>query len=483
MHEERDGLEKKLKQEAAGWSVQPSAEVWSGIQSQLPRRRRRGFWWAAAAVLLLGGAYLWYPHAETPAPAALSGEATPAEKHPPSSLQPVVPPASPSASGSSQSTASTPPTPSAASPVYSSSRTNGSGIRATEGAGGAGQAPRVPAPSPADKAVPAGKSGEPMTAPSLAPGTPLVPLTGALALQASPLQPGPAQAAPVGASFLPPVSAAAGVQPSDAWPAPAALPPRAAVRRLHWEAYVTPALSYRHWRHQARLPSGSSSDYAAAPSNNNPGYTATPLDTPHLSHQPVAGWNAGVQAAWSIGPRLSLLGGLRVSSMGYQIKAYRSFQAYVQGNRGPAFAPAAAANSQFTALARAAPPADQKNPRILHNHYFYAQVPLLLRMEYGQGAGLRFFSSAGAGLSLLWDAHANIYAPESGRYFTDPDKLRTVNADLYFQAGVTAPLGRSLRLQLGPSFQYQLFSTYRKYPQVREYPWQLGLRLGLQWPR
>jgi hypothetical protein len=106
---------------------------------------------------------------------------------------------------------------------------------------------------------------------------------------------------------------------------------------------------------------------------------------------------------------------------------------------------------------------------------------LLISRRFGQAGKIHFNVAAGGGVLYLIKSSAIIFAPESGRYFRDEDMLKPFNGSLHLEADVVFPLSKKINFTIGPSMQYQVFSTYKDYPQVKEHPYFPGIRAALQW--
>ncbi|MGH2644824.1 MAG: hypothetical protein ACRDE2_12795, partial [Chitinophagaceae bacterium] len=116
----------------------------------------------------------------------------------------------------------------------------------------------------------------------------------------------------------------------------------------------------------------------------------------------------------------------------------------------------------------------------LHNSYSLIEIPFLINKQFGNSHGVAFNVCAGVGLSYLFHANPVIYSPVSGRYFSDNHYIRSINGDYHIETSVLILLSSQLKLDIGPSFQYQILSSYKNYPAVKEHPYFIGLKTGLQ---
>jgi hypothetical protein len=107
----------------------------------------------------------------------------------------------------------------------------------------------------------------------------------------------------------------------------------------------------------------------------------------------------------------------------------------------------------------------------------------MLAGEFGGAGKLSYTLAGGAVLGWVVSSDPVIYSPDSKRYFTGSCYVRRFRTGLELEALVNLPLQGALQISTGPSLQYQLSSSYRNYPQVKEHPYLLGISAGLQWRR
>ena len=198
-----------------------------------------------------------------------------------------------------------------------------------------------------------------------------------------------------------------------------------------------------------------------------------------FKQEPDWSWVAAAQVTIPLGKQWFMQSGLSVTRISYRILAYGTYPAYVQNNGDPSIASRRNINSFYTT--NAVVPVTK--PSYIHNRYLAAEVPLLIGWQLGNPDKTSFSIGAGAGLSYLLGSNTVIYSPDSRRYFTDKDYPRTINGNLHLETSVHLPLTEKFRISVGPSFQYQAFSTYKNYPQVKEHPYFLGIKTGLQWTK
>lgn len=255
--------------------------------------------------------------------------------------------------------------------------------------------------------------------------------------------------------------------------------------KITFGIYFTPGMSYRTLKTGGRPSSGGR--MMASPNSPNidgirPGNAQefassmriNTTDKP-LQQKQGWGWGSGIRVALHLPDNWLLQSGLSLRQTNYDITAYRQDPAYVYNN-GAAYTMAAApmANSNYAQYASRNIANDQVTT--LENSYLSTELPLLIGRRFGSPDAFSVTVLAGAGLTYLLHANSVMYAPNSQRYFTDEDYLSPFNGSLILEANMNVPLGKNLGFSIGPAFQYQMFSSYKGYDPVSEFPYLIGLK-------
>lgn len=471
MNEEQqqgDELERILQEAADELYLQPSSVVWEQVTDQLhPSAKKFPYWIAAAASLLLltGGYFMWHSFAPKPvamhdktfaaAPAQqisstpssnpdnISGSNATATPSAASEQKKEATTAQPSYAGSSTALRNALPVaaqnyvaqPSAASPSSEETRTNA----ATE----ASPAAEIAASQDTYRATSAEASDENVKAGVL------------------PQTTGPTSTA------LPAAQEDAGSSPNANLSVTKKAPQN---HKWSWEAYVVPALSYRSF-HFSNIKEGSGS-------NNNyvtSSFTSIHPDTTTVYHSPSVGLGVGFYLSRSIGKRMSLSMGIRVDKMEYKISALRAYPSSQDYNRIQSMA----SSSPSRGLSSNASLSNTYKSVTLHNKYLQLNIPLVINWEHPLGSSLQLELNGGISGSYLLHDHIHIFSPRSGHYFKDPDLIRHWNSDLELGAALRFPVGAKWDMDIGPMLQYQLLSTYPQDFDVKEHPYNAGIKIGL----
>lgn len=247
-----------------------------------------------------------------------------------------------------------------------------------------------------------------------------------------------------------------------------------------FEIFYSPSLGYR------TLAKGSSrmmanSSYPSIGQSVSLSQSPSPALS-SLKQQPEWSWSAGARIIFPLRKSWSLQTGLSAAEMNYRIAAYGTHPVYIQNNAAT-YSYYAMPGRSISTMGINAFAAARSPQSYLHNNYIIGEIPLLVNKQFGNPHGVTFNLGAGAGLSYLFHSAPVIYSPFSGSYLTDNRYIRSVNGDFLMEASLLIPLSAHLKLGIGPSFQYQILSSYKNYTAVKEHPYLIGLKTGLQLDR
>lgn len=438
----RDELEKMLQEEADLFALKPSEKVWQKVNKELhPHSREKYFIRLALPILLAalgaGGYLVLHHHGKEQAPATLTGQ-IPGNNHqasPPSGNSVNKPPA-----GQPFANAQ-PASPQKINIVANPKRKESS-----------------PGISISRQGNIATSAGNPQINPSPGPGSLKKPATPAREKREPPaLQTDSAAAFTLHNPRL--VPPAPPTPKTETVGAPAGRDTIAVktARRPQWELYFAPSGSYRF----LHLAKGTGSGF------------------PGKLHDNVSsGFSAGLQVKWHLSRQWYFATGLQFSRMQYAIKASGAYPAYINASGAPAYGQTGR-NSFFTVNNYALSTSAAISHAALRNSYTYAGIPLLLEYEIPLKKKWILNFTSGIGIDYLSAKTINILSPGNGRYFTDNSKVNNWNSLFQLSPSLSVPLLHSrFRLQAGPEFQYQLFSTYKNYD-VKERPYSIGFRFGI----
>lgn len=476
---EHNDFEKRLKKAAEDFSPKPSGRVWESLRDELHPRRRTYTLGAAAAVLLLLAVGVYFLQKEYSSP-SLKPSVT--EQMPPSASPQTSPAQSNSKNQSDeQGNKGTPP----------STLSDGLSAKAQRHKERYLHENNTPAPSAQTtmlrrhnqqnpKPFAINEEGEQVSdskiGNQIAEG-PGLPFLNNLPLRPFSLSSGHyAEAAPLGYdNYLNNLSSVHNQGQEDAdLHEKGKSPPEKLHRGIAFKIFYAPGMGYRTLTKGSPGMMPANSSFYLNQSNS----LSSALS--NLKQQPAWSWSAGAGITFPLGKAWSLQTGISVSQINYGITAYGTYPGYIRNNNSY-YAASPARSFSFlstNALTAARPPVSH-----LHNSYLMGEIPSLINKEFGNPHRVVIRIGAGAGLSYLFHSSPVIYSPSSGRYFTGSYYIRNLNGDLHIETSLLIPLTDQLKIDIGPSFQYQILSSYKNYPAIKEHPYFLGLKTGLQWGR
>jgi hypothetical protein len=242
-----------------------------------------------------------------------------------------------------------------------------------------------------------------------------------------------------------------------------------ASKRLIWELFITPTVSYRKWSanksFDGNVPPFASVSYPFASSGDV---------NSEVIHKPDMGLEVGFSTKYPLTKSLKLTGGLQFNINRYDIKAFASSgeQATINLNGGTG-------NNSVTAWTYYRNYNGYKSDW-LKNFYFSVSAPV--------GAELRLFGNDKTSFGIagtvqptyILKDRAFLISTDYKNYVEIPRLIRHLNVNTSFETFVSYTSRHSkTRWQIGPQVRYQVLSSFQsKYP-VKENLFDFGLKLGV----
>jgi hypothetical protein len=240
-------------------------------------------------------------------------------------------------------------------------------------------------------------------------------------------------------------------------------------RRLTWQLYLTPTVSYRKWSVNKSYH-GPASPFSTA---SYPFSSSRDVNS-EVVHKPDMGLELGLSTKYPITRNLKLTAGLQFNINRYDIKAfaYSGEQATINLNGGNG-------NNSLTAWTYYRNYNGYKSDW-LKNFYFSVSAPV--------GAELRLFgndkTNFGIGSALqptyILKDRAFLISSDYKNYVEMPRLIRHLNLNTSFEAFVSylSRNGKS-RWQIGPQVRYQVLSSFQNTYPVKENLFDFGLKVGI----
>ncbi|MEO5564689.1 MAG: hypothetical protein ABIR18_14685 [Chitinophagaceae bacterium] len=239
--------------------------------------------------------------------------------------------------------------------------------------------------------------------------------------------------------------------------------PEKIAKKLSWQFFVTPTISYR------KLDENKSFNNLTA------GYPfASSLTDVNkaVTHKPDMGLQIGLSARYPVTRNLSIRGGLQFNLNRYDIKAF----AYnpevatinLNGTNG---------NSSVSTLTQYRTYSGYKSDW-LKNFYFSVSVPIGAELKLFGNKNTSFGIAGTVQPTYILKDRAYLISSDYKNYAKVPWLIRHVNLNTGFEAFVNYHAGNT-QWQVGPQVRYQVLSSFHnKYP-VKENLFDFGMKIGL----
>ena len=233
-------------------------------------------------------------------------------------------------------------------------------------------------------------------------------------------------------------------------------------RRISWQLFVTPTVSYRKLSVNKSYDGASAGVYPFASLSSDVNSAVT--------HKPDLGMQIGLSAGYPIAKNLKLRGGLQFNINRYDIKAYQfnGEVATIDLNGGPG-------NNTISTWTYYRNYSGYKSDW-LKNYYFSVSVPV--------GAEVKLFGNTKTNVGIagtlqptyILNDRAYLISTDYKNYAEVPRLIRHVNLNTSFETFVNYTNGKT-KWQIGPQVRYQVLSSFQnKYP-VKENLFDFGLKV------
>ena len=237
-----------------------------------------------------------------------------------------------------------------------------------------------------------------------------------------------------------------------------------AAKRISWQLFITPTVSYRKLSVNKSLDNPSSSNYPFA--------SLTDINSA-VTHKPDMGLQIGASGRYPLTRNLKLRGGVQFNINRYDIKAY-SFNGEVAtidlngGGNG---------NNTISTWTYYRNYAGYKS-NWLKNYYFSVSAPIGLEMKL-LGNKKTYLGIAGTlQPTYVLNDRAYLISTDYKNYAEVPRLIRHVNLNTSFETFVNYTNGKS-KWQVGPQVRYQILSSFHNTYPVKENLFDFGIKVGV----
>lgn len=239
-------------------------------------------------------------------------------------------------------------------------------------------------------------------------------------------------------------------------------------RKISWQLYFTPTISYRKLAENKSFDNSGPSGIPAAPKNdvNN-----------EVTHKPDMGLQVGVAARYKLTRGLKLRAGVQFNINRYDIKAvaYNPELATIELNGENGNASTLATWTSYRNNRKA----NSYRSDWLKNFYFSVSIPIGAEMILlGKNKKTNFGIAGTVQPSYIIKDRAYVISSNYKNYANVPSLTRHVNINTGFETFVNFTNGHT-RWQMGPQVRYQVLSSFNnKYP-VKENLFDFGVKIGV----
>ena len=240
-------------------------------------------------------------------------------------------------------------------------------------------------------------------------------------------------------------------------------------KKLSWQIYFAPTISYRKLAENKAFLSSSQS-------NNSPySYAALYDVNSAVTHKPDMGFELGFSTGYPVSKNFKIIGGLQFNVSKYDIRAYTTYPTEL--------ATIALTNGNGTRSGSVSTPTNYRNfggyrPDWLHNLYLSASAPFGAELKL-KGDDKTYLGIGGTiqPTYILGD-RAYMISTDYKNYVEVPQLIRRWNVSTSFETFAGYSTGK-LNWKIGPQVRYQLLSSFQKKYPVKEHIFDFGLKVGI----
>jgi hypothetical protein len=244
-------------------------------------------------------------------------------------------------------------------------------------------------------------------------------------------------------------------------------------RRLQWDIYFIPTVSYRSLTENTEFISAARyNSIMNGGGTTNPVYYSTDVNSV-VNHKPDVGFKVGGRVSYPLSKWFSLTGGLQLSVSKYDIQAYN----YSPEQATIALTTERSGTRTISAMSSYRTGVGYKE-NWLRNFYFSASLPLGMELKLSDGNRNYFGVGTTIQPTYVLDNRAYLISTDYKNYAEVPSLTRRWNLNTsleFFSAHTTG----KLKWRVGPQVHYQLMSSFIKNYPIKEHLFDFGLKLGI----
>jgi hypothetical protein len=238
-------------------------------------------------------------------------------------------------------------------------------------------------------------------------------------------------------------------------------------RRMNWLVTLSPTMNYR------RLVGGKTAELPADVKNGPIALSLKGNVDALVNHQPARGLELSSLFAYTLNRKWTFLTGVQFNYSRYDIKAFSA----------PANEKATISLSRYSGVQELTSYTILRNfggtsEKTLENEYYQVSLPVGMQYTLAQAGRWHLGLSGTIQPTYLLNKNNYLISTDYKNYTKEPTLVNPWNINTSAEAFIAYKYGNT-RIQVGPQFRYQLFSSFAKEYPVKEYLMQYGFKVGI----
>lgn len=232
------------------------------------------------------------------------------------------------------------------------------------------------------------------------------------------------------------------------------------IRKAAWTIFVNPEIANVHFE-------GSNLN------NPAPGVIANPNIPYSVNKNGRMGFQSGADVSYKLTRTLSFTSGVHLNYGGYYLQAkmiHPTLATVTMQNRdGELF------TKNYVTYLRNEP--EEGNMR-LNNYSLQFGIPAGLELTVLDGGNVKVIISSAVEPFVVLSSKAYLLTADGNSFIQDPDLMRRINLNGNFGSSISFNSNK-INWKIGPTFRYQILSTYSNVYNAKEHLYNYGIHIGL----
>lgn len=243
--------------------------------------------------------------------------------------------------------------------------------------------------------------------------------------------------------------------------------PKKASKRVSWQLYITPTVSYRKLSENKSQPEENPSSQTGFP------FASLTDINKAVTHKPDMGFQLGVMARYPVSHNVKIRAGLQFNMNRYDIRAfaYNPEVATINLDGGNGTTNAVSTWTYYRNY-------NGYKTDWLKNFYFSVSAPIGVEVKLFGNDKTNFGIAGTIQPTYIIKDRAYLISTDYKNYATFPWLVRNVNLNTGFETFVNYSRGKT-RWQVGPQVRYQILSSFHNRYPVKENLFDFGVKVGM----